>query len=745
MAFVKDLIRAQAEGKAIPTHPVLVDPNTDVQVVQRGLDYYGRGTPGSNGRPKLTQREAKRHLQAYGGDQAIDWVMDCVRYTADTVANAEFHFQKPVKKKSGRRVPGEAVDPDPILEMLFEQPNKHMDYVELIELLVIDLLMVGNAYWYKYRTNAAGKPLAIYRLAPQHIRVIPEPWGIGGYEYEVPTAGKMTCLPDEVIHFKLANPHSPYYGLGLIQGAGRSGDLELALSDSQASYFENHAMPSLTVQSDRRVPRDVFKKIRAQLRSRMQGSRNAGELLVLEAGLKLVSAAPNAADAGFDALSRLSRDRIFSWFRMSPRLLGITDESGGADKTSDFQRIFDNKTARPLMNKLQKKITNELVKAWDLEYTIDYEYQMPPEDQVRLVSQFAGIPGVTIDEVRQYMKLGPHPDKTIGDLTLNLPGDQGGTGQPGGLPTRNGFPDRNLAGEGGRPPNPVNTKVIPGRGAPLPAGTSARRPSEGKKALDAAASVDQVLEALEVIAEEQKAIVHTSVGNQLDFEDRLVGPRTADTDAIIADLKADLEDAARVLERGLLDHVEGKAFKPNNLKSRIRASESWQTFSKLVGEALERATKRGLSAAVIHHNDLTPEEEIDYDAIAKEMAHRKDGVRGIVKTLKDSILKRVSDALAGNASQQDVNTAVQEKIKEWQSGQAETVAMTEVVRGYNEGTLAVAEAAGITHVHVSDGEDHDEPCKLANGDTWTIAHAREHYLEHPRCRRAFVPAVDYKG
>jgi capsid portal protein len=53
----------------------------------------------------------------------------------------------------------------------------------------------------------------------------------------------------------------------------------------------------------------------------------------------------------------MSRDRILAWFRLSPKLLGILDEAGGADKVADFQRIFDTKTARPLMNKLQKKIS----------------------------------------------------------------------------------------------------------------------------------------------------------------------------------------------------------------------------------------------------------------------------------------------------------------------------------------------------------------------------------------------------
>lgn len=739
MAFesVKSLLRSQAEGKGLQPHPVLQDPTTPVSIVT---------SDGRRQRPLFTQREAQRHLDAYGGSQAIDWIMDAARFTADTVAGAEYHFEKAKKITDPRKMPGESAEPDARLKLLFDQPNKHTDYVEMMELLVIDLLLVGNAYLYKWRPNAEGQPLALYRLAPPHVKVKAESWGVGGYQYDVPDAGKLEIDdPTQVIHFKLSNPHSPYYGLGLIQGAGRAADLELALSDSQASYFENHAMPSLAVQSDRRVPRDVFKKIRAQLRAKTQGSRNAGEVMVLEAGLKLAAVAPNASQAGFAELSRMSRDRILTWFRLSPKLLGIVDEAGGSDKIADAQRIFDTKTARPLMNKIQRKISRELTQAWDLDYRIDYEYTMPLEDQVRLVSQFAGIPGVTVDEVRGYMNLGPHPDKTIGEMTLNLPGEEAGTGQPGETPTSNGFPDRSLAGEAGRPPNPSNTKAFPRRGGALPAGNAVRR---GRKALEEAESLDDLLARLDRIAVENKALEQegtVSVGATLKHErrpDSLLRQREAEVDAITADFERDLSEAARVLERDLLDEIEGKAFKPSDLVRRIRNSAAWRTFTRMAEQAYQRAVKRALSTSAVHQatQGITPEDEIDYDALAAELAHRKEsGVRAITQTFRDRVARHLRAERDAGKSQAELRAIVQQTINDWRENQANAIALTEATRAYNEGTLTVAEAAGLTHVQVEDGDEHDEPCREADGSTWSIEHARDHALEHPRCRRAFTP------
>jgi hypothetical protein len=40
---------------------------------------------------------------------------------------------------------------------------------------------------------------------------------------------------------------------------------------------------------------------------------------------------------------------------------------------------------------------------------------------------------------------------------------------------------------------------------------------------------------------------------------------------------------------------------------------------------------------------------------------------------------------------------------------------------------------------VLDGEEFDEECAAANGQTWSIAQAMANTLQHPRCQRGFLP------
>jgi hypothetical protein len=212
----------------------------------------------------------------------------------------------------------------------------------------------------------------------------------------------------------------------------------------------------------------------------------------------------------------------------------------------------------------------------------------------------------------------------------------------------------------------------------------------------------------------------------------------------VSDFEGDLGKAARVLERGLMDTAEGKAFKASDVVSRLRNSEAWKSFNELATEAYEKALLRVMSAAAIHHAQigLKPAGEIDYEALVDELVARKDsGVAAITSTFKRKVAEAVKASRTSESTLADIQAEVQQAIADWTEKDASGIALTEATRGYNEGTLAVAEGSGYTHVVVSDGTDSDEACADADGQLWTLEQARENPLEHPRCRRAFVPAV----
>jgi hypothetical protein len=249
------------------------------------------------------------------------------------------------------------------------------------------------------------------------------------------------------------------------------------------------------------------------------------------------------------------------------------------------------------------------------------------------------------------------------------------------------------------------------------------------------------MSAIEVKAVTQSDGARLSIGRKLPSETRPDDPSRASRDRSVDEistlLQAELAQAATRLERSLLDTAEGKAFKPGDLRNRLSKSTAWELFREEVAAAMEKAARMAASSAAMDSGYA--DAELDYDEIAKRVVYRKAGAGGIVKTLKRRLLAKLANELSPESTKADADKVIADYVSEWRSGQASTVALTESVHAYNEAMLDAIESTGATEVYVEDGDDHDEPCQAANGSVWPIDHARANRLEHPNCRRAFLP------
>lgn len=443
------ILDGRREGKALPA------------AIDRGAPIYG---PAGVTR-RRTDSSAKRYLGGYGGEDAVDWIYDSINLYAQPSGTADYHFER-----NGRRLRFSHEDPKQgeyagvvpsDLEGLFALPNPHFTYGDLLELTSIDLLAAGNAYWLLFRPNSEGKPLAVYRLAPPFITIIPgSDKLVERYEYAVPGAAKpLIFSPDEIIQFKQPNPHDDLYGMGVVAAAPRVYDVELGLVETMDQFFASGAKLSGVLQSDRSVPETIRDRIERSFRLLYSGSQNAYQVAVLERGLTFQAIQPTAAEAQFKELTHLGRDRIFQMFGVHPAL--VNGDFARPGLVEEAQRYFDNKKLRPFLDKLQERISLELAALWGVQFKIDYQYVQPEKDRLQNATDFASLPGVKIAEVREYAGL-PRLGDPRDEIVINLPGIT--TEQNGG------FADKQNP-NGGRPPNPNNTAAIDQQ---LPSGAAAR-------------------------------------------------------------------------------------------------------------------------------------------------------------------------------------------------------------------------------------------------------------------------------
>ena len=301
------------------------------------------------------------------------------------------------------------------------------------------------------------------RLAPQHTEVVPGKHGelVECFEYKVPGQTPVKFAPEKVIHWKGVNPHDDHRGAGIIAMGPRIFDGEIALNDTKASYFENGARLEGVLESEQAISESNAAKLRRQFAGIYGGVRQAFQVAVLGRGLQYKEIQSNAKDAEIARLSDQSRDRILALFRVPKVMLGLSSETSSTTAPGEERRNFDNKRMRPILNTLQTLLTKELTADFGFQLKIDYEYQMPIEDQFKLGGEFAKIPGVLVKEVRKQFNLEPLREvmsgpkaaeaEEIENLVLNMPGENDNA---------SGVKDQPLPGEAGRAPDPAHTATF---------------------------------------------------------------------------------------------------------------------------------------------------------------------------------------------------------------------------------------------------------------------------------------------
>lgn len=447
------------EGKAAgPTRPILGNRESAPEV-------YGT-TLGRGGGSRFAASSAKRQLEAYGSgtDKAIDWVADCMGVIAETAAHAKWHLED-YDGNTAPRTRAEAEKSarlaDPWLVQLLEEPNGYQSWEELIELFVIDRYITGDGFIYKRGEDSQGRPLQLLRLPPQYVEIIPGEHGelVSHYEYRTPGQSPVKIPPSKVIHWKGANPHDAYRGAGVIAMGPRVFDGEIALTDTKASYYENGARLEGVLEAEQAINDSTAAKLRRQFAGIYAGAKQAFQVAVLGRGLTYKPIQSDAKRAEFGEMSNQSRDRILALFRVPKVMLGLPIDTSSTTGPGEERRNFANTRMRPILDTLQTLLTRELTSYFGLILKIDYEYQMPIEDQFKLGGEFAKVPGVLVREVRDQFNLprltavmeDEKKAKKLEEMVLNMPGENDNA---------SGVKDRPLPGEPGRTPDPANTATF---------------------------------------------------------------------------------------------------------------------------------------------------------------------------------------------------------------------------------------------------------------------------------------------
>jgi HK97 family phage portal protein len=237
------------------------------------------------------------------------------------------------------------------LMALLRAPGGSRSGVELIDILVTDLLLFGNAYVEAVALDGVHREW--HALRPDRMSIVPAAngWPLA-YEYAV----RFPVADHAILHLKLFSPLDDHYGLSPLAAAETALDTHNAAGMWNRALLENAARPSGALvyagPEGASLSDEQFERLKSELDESFSGLRNAGRPLLLEGGLdwKTLSLTPKELDF-IEAKAGAAREIALA-LGVPPLVLGLP----GDNTFSNYQeanRAFWRQTILPFVHRLQ--------------------------------------------------------------------------------------------------------------------------------------------------------------------------------------------------------------------------------------------------------------------------------------------------------------------------------------------------------------------------------------------------------
>jgi len=356
-------------------------------------------------------------LLARDGYRGNEIVYACVREIAATAAEVRLQ----VRTASGAPLPRHP------LQRLLDAPNPDHSPFELIEGLLTDLLVSGNAFLLKQRSRqlqaadsqrgptahgpagmgrpglpsgpgrpggAPGEIEALWKLRPDRMRVVPGARNlVDAYVHRVGER-ETRFPPSDVIHFRLPDPADDLWGLAPVAVAARQIDTDTEASQFVHAFFRNAAVPFGIIKLKRalRGGEPEARRIGQRWTDRFRGLLGRFQVGVLDADAEFQRIGLTQEEMTFPELRAQTEARICAAFRVPPMLVGV---KVGLDRSTfhnmgEARRFFWENTMLSLYRRIESKLAVDLTPefagpAQDIEIRFDFS-------EVRALRDAAGSP-----------------------------------------------------------------------------------------------------------------------------------------------------------------------------------------------------------------------------------------------------------------------------------------------------------------------------------------------------------------
>lgn len=347
-----------------------------------------------------------------------DIVYACIDKRAEAVASLSYKITRNDK----------LIRKDHPLNQLFKKPNPLFSWYQFIYLIQVYLLSIGEAFIYVSKAKY-GRISSLWLLPSQFVKVnYPDNSNnVNNITYNL-TCDKFEGLPtksaftyNEIIYLRKPHPKDIYRGVGILEAALLSNDINLASKQYVSYFYKNGAVPGGVLETDKSLNKPDVERLKLDWGQKQRSIKNSWEVAILYGGLKYKALTVNPATADFIAQSKWSREDLMALFGVPPVVLGYPTNVGAAKEQHE---LFYKLAVYPDTIKLAEFINVSLFNdMYGLKlYNFQFTNIMPLDDVIQIDKARVGATfgAITYNELRKFIGLTKLADDNLG-ATLVIP------------------------------------------------------------------------------------------------------------------------------------------------------------------------------------------------------------------------------------------------------------------------------------------------------------------------------------
>lgn len=247
-------------------------------------------------------------------------VWACIHVLAETFASCKCYLYQKLPDGSRRR----AVE-NPLYDVLTYVAAPNMPAYYLRETMQYHVLSGGNAYAEKV-LDSKGEVAQLNMLLP--VNVLPaQDYNTGEIYYNVNDRGKLYKLPAEKILHIPGLGYNGVIGYTPLAMARRAIILGMSSEELGNKFFENGALATGVLETDKPLKEDAWQRLKEQFRARYEGRSNAGSTMILEGGMKFNRISVNPEEAQFLETRKYQTEEIARFYRVPLHLIQNLEKS----------------------------------------------------------------------------------------------------------------------------------------------------------------------------------------------------------------------------------------------------------------------------------------------------------------------------------------------------------------------------------------------------------------------------------